>query len=148
MFLGFYQSCSALLFLKTCLWYNSYEWKESFEFAPFSPAFRFSSSKPLKKLSSAFTYEGPEPLEVALLGCGLSLTEAEGSGQLKPYCLFILILVSFSELVQITICDFFKCHIKWFLPIISTRSFVFSYADFEVKILSWTHSTCVQTNIL
>jgi len=38
---------------------------------------------------------------VALLGCGLSLTEAEGSGQLKPYCLSTLILFSFSELVQI-----------------------------------------------
>lgn len=62
-----------------------------------------------------FTYEGPEPLEVALLGCGLLLTEAEGSGQLKPYCLSILILFSFSELVQITICDFFKCHIDFYL---------------------------------
>lgn len=109
--------------LKTCLWYNNSQWKIIWRFVIFF-TFRFSSSKP-KKSGSAFTY-----------GSGhwrwhywavVSRSWRPEAGQLKPYCLSILFLVSYSELVQITICDFFKCHIKWFLPLLYQPIVLFSH---------------------
>ena len=45
-----------------------------------------------KILSSAFTYKCLEPLEVALLGCGLLLTEAEGSKALLSFHTYFIFI--------------------------------------------------------